>query len=124
MGVSEHDAGAVEGPMRFAAIPLSKAICLAGLFLISRLLFDCPTASGDPVLGFIEHWNAGTTAGWGGGDNYSNPGTGGALGAGDGYLAISTPGPPPFNSLNLGTATSNVAYTGNWAAAGITRVQF
>jgi hypothetical protein len=81
-------------------------------------------AIADPTPGFVEHWSGPTTSGWGGGDIYGNPGTGGQLGAGDGFLTIATPGPDPFFSLNLGSTSSDPPYSGNWLAAGITKVKF
>ena len=110
--------------MRPSAIHLATATIVTAVGLFLGVGLRCSPALGDPVHGFIEHWNAGNTAGWGGGDVYSSPGTGGQLGVSDGYLAISTPGPPPSNILYLGAKNSSSAYTGNWIAAGITRVQF
>lgn len=110
--------------MRPTAIRFATATMLTGLGLIHGVGFRCPAAFANPVPGFIEHWNAGTTAGWTGGDFYSNPGTGGQLGAGDGYLVMSTPGTPPSNILYLGARVSTSDFTGNWIAAGITHVQF
>lgn len=90
---------------------------------VAALLLHAPLAGADPVPGFVEHWTSGT-GGWTGGDFYANPGTGGVQGAGDGYLLVTTPGPSPFFTLNLGANNAGAAYTGNWTAAGITRVQF
>ena len=81
-----------------------------------------PAAFANPVPGFVEHWTTGTS-GWGGGDNYSNPGTGGVLGGGDGYLLFSTPGPSPFFTMNLGANTTGPNYNGDWIAAGIAKVE-
>jgi hypothetical protein len=92
--------------------------------LISQLGVAAGPAFADPAPGFVEHWAGTTLSGWGGGDFYSNPGTGGVLGAGDGYLVMTTPGPSPFFTTHLGTTSSGLAYSGNWKAAGITRVQF
>ncbi|MBI1799803.1 MAG: hypothetical protein HYR73_08980 [Candidatus Eisenbacteria bacterium] len=88
------------------------------LVLLARL------AHGAPVIGFVEHWPTGSLQGWGGGDFYANPGTGGVLGAGDGYLTITTPGPTPFFSTNLGAFSQGLEYTGDWQAAGIKQVRF
>lgn len=81
-----------------------------------------PIASANPTPGFVEHWTTGN-GGFGGGATYSNPGTGGQLGAGDGFFQMSTPGPAPFNTLNLGTQSASANYTGNWQAAGIQKVK-
>jgi hypothetical protein len=99
--------------------PLALTSALAVLALLV-----CRIASANPVPGFIEHWGGGTTATWGGGDFYANPGAGGQLGAGDGFLQITTPGPAQFFSTNLGSMSTSADFSGNWQAAGITTAQF
>lgn len=105
-------------------LALRRPRSLAAVWLIAGcLVARVPSATAAPARGFVEHWNSGTTSGWGGGDVYSNPGTGGVQGAGDGYLLLSTPGPSPTFILNLGANNSGLAYAGNWVAAGIQSVQ-
>lgn len=112
--------------MRFLLPRKLPAALFAALFALLVGVLGAAThevALAAPVPGFVEHWSSGTS-GWGGGDSYANPGTGGQGGAGDGYLQLTTPGPSPFFTLNLGASSASVAYTGNWTAAGITHVKF
>ena len=109
--------------MRPASGSLRRALPLAILLACAAAWCGGPVIA-DPVHGTVQHWNSGTTAGWGGGDTYSNPGAGGVLGVNDGFLLVSTPGPSPAFSVNLGASNSGATYTGDWAAAGITRIQF
>jgi hypothetical protein len=102
-------------PARLRASLLASALTL---WLLA------PLAHGAPMLGFTEHWTGTSLDGWGGGDNYSNPGAGGVLGAGDGFLVFSTPGPPPASINNLGAQSAGAEYAGDWEAAGITQVRF
>jgi hypothetical protein len=108
------------------AVPRRVTSRLALAFLMSACLFVGRTSpvTADPVPGFVEHWAGTLGNGWGGGDNYANPGTGGQMGSGDGFLMFSTPGPSPFFSKNLGANNVSTPYTGNWVAAGITQVKF
>ena len=97
---------------------------LATLLVAAPLGLHAP-ARANPTVGFVEHWpGSAGTATWGGGDTYSNPGTGGQGGAGDGFLLIQTPGPTPFFSVRLGAKSSDAAYSGDWQAAGIAKVEF
>lgn len=107
-------------PFRHRRLPRPASLLLVPS--VGALLFT--SAWADPVPGFLEHWNTGNTAGWGGGATYANPGTRGVNGAGDGYLRISTPGPSPAFTLNLGATAFGAPYTGNWQAAGIKHVKF
>lgn len=100
--------------------PFTGALPLLLLFLV---LSSRPSAA-VPAVGFVEHWPGISGAGWGGGDFYSNPGANGQQGPGDGFLMITTPGPSPFFSLNLGANNGGPNYAGDWTAAGITQVKF
>lgn len=95
-----------------------RVLFLAALLSVIAM---APAAHAAATLGFVEHWTGTTTAGWGGGASYSNPGTGGVGGNGDGYLLMSTPG--AFGSFLAGFS-NQAQYTGNWPAAGITEVRF
>jgi len=96
----------------------SLIVTLLALTLIAPLVHAAAT------VGFVEHWTGPSTDGWGGSDFYSNPGTGGVFGAGDGYLTLTTPGPSPFFTKNLGAQSSGLEYAGNWQAAGIKEMRF
>jgi hypothetical protein len=90
----------------------------AAVAWVMAALSTCAPAHSAPVIGYVDEWSDGTLGGWGGGATYSNPGTGGFLGAGDGFLVMSTP-----TLGRLAGFSTSTAYTGNWRAAGITRLR-
>jgi hypothetical protein len=75
-------------------------------------------AAAQPTAGFVENFTSGTGE-FGGGSTYTNPGTGGVGGAGDGYLHIENTG-----AFNFGTRSLGPNFTGDFLAAGITRIRF
>jgi hypothetical protein len=84
----------------------------------SVLLLSAASASAAPVVGFTEHFaGVGNLAGFGGGATETNPGVGGA--DGDGYLRVAHVG----FAGQLGAFNTSSAYSGDWIAAGVTRVE-
>jgi hypothetical protein len=71
-----------------------------------------------PSAGFVEDF-ATTLGEFGGGDSYSNPGTGGVGGATDGFLLVERAKP-----FHFGTRSFAAAFTGDYLAAGITKIRF
>ena len=87
--------------------------------LILTLALAVPVAAA-PVVGFVAEWAGSSVGSWGtGGSIYTNPGTGGVGGAADGYLNVAT-----TTTTHLGAVSFGPEYTGDWLAAGITRVAF
>ena len=96
------------------ARPVSRRLALS---ITLALAFPARAVSADPTLGFLEDWPGTSLQGWGGGATNSNPGRGGVGGSGDGFLMVATP------SLGrLAVVGTGAPYTGNWQAAGITRI--
>lgn len=79
-----------------------------------------PSIAG-PTFGFLEDFSDGTTAGFISGATISNPGTGGVGGDGDGFLRIARPDTLPGF---IGAFNPGPDYTGNYLAAGVTRIIF
>src|SRR5690349_5933442 len=118
-----HDPHPGAWKMPFATARARSA--LVTLLVAAPLGLQHVPARANPTVGFVEHWpGSAGTATWFSQDSVSNPGSGGQLGASDGFLRIKTPGPPPGFSTHLGATTSDPTYTGNWLAAGITKVEF
>src|SRR2546422_3896139 len=69
------------------------------------------------VLGQFDNFQSGTTQGWTGGSSPTNQANGGPDGAGDRYLQLSSGGG------QLG-AFNAAQWSGDYAAAGVTRVDF
>ena len=102
------------------SVPPRRSFRRAARIATLLALLALPAAAlASPVVGFVDHITSGLES-WGGGDVYSNPGTDGVLGANDGYLVVST---RTGFQTNLGARSLDAAYTGNWTAAGITKVK-
>ncbi len=78
-----------------------------------------PRAQADPVIGFVDHFPAGSTGRFASQDSVTNPGTGGKDGAGDGFVRISE-----HTNFHLGAFSDSTAYAGDWIAANVDRVRF
>lgn len=98
---------------------LPTALSSAGLVILMAGASPSPAPAG-PVLGFVNEFSDGTTAGFFSGAPLSNPGTGGSGGAGDGYLRIAR---LPLAG-HLGAFNNGAAYAGDYVAAGVTRIAF
>jgi hypothetical protein len=84
------------------------------LALIAAIwLFAVPATA--IILGQIDDFQAGTLQGWTGGTSATNQPTGGPAGAGDRYVRLNSGG------ASLGIYNM-VQWSGNYAAAGVTRV--
>jgi hypothetical protein len=117
--VDSHVAGPYSRDGTFAPPPEVSVSRQLHVFVAALLLMAGPVSAA-PAVGFSEHWSAGL-AGWSSSATVTNPGSGGVRG--DGFLMVSTPGPGPAFTHNLGVQSSGVEYTGDWQAAGITQVR-
>jgi hypothetical protein len=93
----------------------------ARLPLTVVLMLLATAVAAAPAVGFLERWPGTGLDGWAGGATLANPGSGGV--SGDGFLMVSTPGPAPAFTHNLGAQSSGAEYAGDWLAAGITQVR-